>query len=66
MSKKFVVNQAKINATSFSISHLRQNEKRNIVELSLMMPRKGSNISVEDMTQIIYKNYLGILGVTEI
>jgi hypothetical protein len=66
VSKKFGVNQAKINDTSFSKSHLRQNEKRNICELSLMMPRKGFDISVEDMTQTIYENYLGILGVTKI
>ena len=66
MSKKFGVNQAKINDTSFSKCHLGQNEKRNICELSFMMPRKGFDISVEDMTQTIYENYLGILGVTEI
>jgi hypothetical protein len=66
VSKKFGVNQAKINDTSFSKSHLGQNEKRNICELSLMMPRKGFDISMEDVTQTIYENYLGILGVTEI
>ena len=66
MAKKFGVNQAKINDTSFSNSHLGHNKKRNICELSLMMPGKGFDISVEDMTQTIYENYLGILGVTEI
>ena len=40
--------------------------KRNICELSLMMPRKDFDIFEEDMTQKIYENYLGILGVTEI
>ena len=30
------------------------------------MPRKGFDIFAEDMTQTIYENYLGILGVTEI
>ena len=66
MSKKFGVNQAKINDTSFSNHHLGQNQKRNICELSLMMPRKDFDIFEEDMTQTIYENYLGILGVTEI
>ena len=66
MSEKFGVNQAKINDTSFSKSHLGQNEKRNICGLSLMIPRKDFDIFVEDMTQTIYENYLGSLGVTEI
>ena len=66
MSKKFGVNQAKINDTSFSNSHLGHNKKRNICELSLMMPRKDFDIFDEDMTQKIYEKYLGILGVTEI
>ena len=66
MSKKFGVNQAKINGTSFSNHHLGQNQKRNICELSLMMPRKDFDIFEEDMTQTIYENYLRILGVTEI
>ena len=66
MSKKFGINQAKINDASFSNHHLGQNQKRNICELSLMMPRKDFDIFEEDMTQTIYENYLGILGVIEI
>jgi hypothetical protein len=66
MSKKFGVNQAKINDISFSNHHLGQNQKRKICELSLMMPSKDFDIFVEDMTQTIYENYLGILGVTKI
>jgi hypothetical protein len=66
VSKKFGINQAKINDTSFSNHHLGQNKKKNICELSLMLPRKDYDIFVEDMTQTIYENYLGILGVTEI
>ena len=66
MSKKFGVNQAKINDASFSNHHLGQNQKGNICELSLMMARKDFDIFVEDMTQKIYENYLGILGVTKI
>ena len=66
MSKKFGVNQPKINDTSFSKSHLGQNKKRIICELSLMMPRKNFDIFEEDMTQKNYENYLGILGVIEI
>ena len=62
VSKKFGVNQVKINDTSFSKSHLGQNEKRNICELSLMMQRKDFDIFEEDRTQKIYENYLGILG----
>ena len=66
MSKKFGVNQEKINDTSFSNHHLGQNQKRNIFELSLVMPMKDFDIFVEYMTQTIYENYLGIFGVTEI
>ena len=66
MSEKFGINQAKINDASFSNHHLGQNQKRNICELSLMMPRKEFDIFEEYMTQTIYENYLGIFGVTEI
>ena len=66
MSKKFGVNQANINSSCFAKCHLGQNRKKNICELSLMMPRKDFEIFEEDMTQKIYENYLGILGVTEI
>ena len=66
MSKKFGVNQAKINDTSFSNHHLGKNQKRNICELSLTIPRKDFDIFLEDMTQTIYENYLGTLGVIEI
>jgi hypothetical protein len=31
-----------------------------------MIPRKGFDIFGEDMTQTIYENYLGVVGVTEI
>ena len=66
MPKNFGDKQENINNTSFSKSHLGQNRKRNICELFFIMPRKGFDISVEDMNQTIYENYLGILGVTEI
>ena len=66
MSKRFGVNQAKINDTSFSNHHLGQNQKRNICELSLMLPSKDFDIFEEYMTQKNYENYLGILGLTEI
>ena len=66
MSKKFGGQSRKINDTAFSNHHLGQNQKRNICELSLMMPRKDFDIFEKDMTQTIYENYLGILGVTEI
>ena len=66
LSKKFGVNQAKINSTCFAKCHLGQNRKKNICELSLMMPRKDFEIFEEDMTQKIYENYLGIIGWTEI
>ena len=36
------------------------------VNIPLMMPRKGFDILEQDMTQTIYENYLGILGVSEI
>ena len=65
MSKKFGVNQEKVNDTSSSNHHLGQNQKMNICELSLMMPRKEFEIFEEDMTETIYENYLLILGVTE-
>ena len=63
MSTKFAGNQAKINDTSYSKSQLGQNERRNICELSLMIPRKNFDISEEDLTQTIYENYLGIFRV---
>ena len=60
VSEKFGVNQAKINDTSFSNHHLGENQKKNICELSLMMPRKDFDIFEEDITRKIYENYLGI------
>ena len=66
MSKKFGVNQAKINNTCFKKCHLGQNRKMNICELFFNMARKDFDIFVEDMTQKIHENYLGILGVTKI
>ena len=53
-------------STWCTMCHLGQNEKRNIRELSLMMPTTGFDLSEEDMTQTIYENYLGILGVMKL
>ena len=66
MSKKFGVNQANINSTSFAKCHLGQNRKRIIGGLFLNMAMKYFAIFEQDRTQTIYENYLGILGVTEI
>ena len=46
-------------------SQLGQNQKRNIGEIFLNLIRKDFVISEEDMTQEIYKNYLGIFGMIE-
>ena len=64
--KRLGVNKRNINETSFTKCHLGQNRKSNIGELFLNMARKGFDIVVEGMTQTIYENYLGILGVREI
>ena len=66
MSKEFEVNRRNINDTSFTKCHLGQNRKRNIGEFFLNMAMKSFAIFEEDMTQTIYENYLGILGVMEI
>ena len=66
MSKKFGVNQANINSTSFAKCHLGQNRKINIEGLFFNMVMKYFSIFDEYRTQKIYENYLGILGVTEI
>ena len=60
------VNRRNINDTSFTKCHSGQNRKRNIGELLLNMAMKSFAIIDQDMTQKIYENYLGILGVMEI
>ena len=60
------VNRRNINDTFFTKCHSGQNRKRNIGELFLNMTMKGFAILDQDMTQSIYENYLGILGVREI
>ena len=66
MSKKFGFKWEKINSTCCTKCHLGQNRKRIIGELFLNMAMKSFAIFDEDMTQTIYDNYLGILGVMEI
>ena len=66
VSKEFEVNREKENSTCFTMCHLGQNRKRNIGGIFLIMARKSFAIFEEDMTQTIYENYLGILGVMEI
>ena len=66
MSKKFGVNQANINTTSFAKCHLGQNRKTIIGGLFLNITMNNFAIFDQDMTQTIYENYLGILGVMEI
>ena len=66
MSKKFGVKWAKINSTCFTMCHLGRDRKRNIGGLFLNMAMKCFAIFEEDMTQTVYENYLGILGVMEI
>ena len=62
MSKKFGVNQAKINSTCFAKCHLGQNRKRIIGGWSLNMAMKSFAIFEQDRAQTICENYLGILG----
>ena len=64
--QKVWVNQSNINSTFFTKCHLGQDRKRIIGELIFNMARKSFAIFEKDMTQTIYENYLGILGVTEI
>ena len=66
MPKKVGVNRRNINDTSFTKCHSGQNRKRNIGELFLNMSMNFFAIFDQDMTQTIYENYLGILGVREI
>ena len=66
MSKKFEGNKEDRNDSSFTKCHLGQNRKRNILKLFLIMAMKSFAIFDPDMTQTIYENYLGILGVMEI
>ena len=65
MSKKFGVNQANINSTSFAKCHLGQNRKGIIGGLFLNKAMKSFAIFEQDRTKKIYENYLGIYGVTE-
>ena len=64
--KRLGATRKNINDTSLTKCHLGQNRKRNIVELFLNMAMKSLAIFEQDMTQTIYENYLGILGVREI
>ena len=66
VSKEFEVNWEKENNTWFTICHPGQNRKRIIWGLFLNIAMKSFAIFDEDMTQTIYENYLGILGVMEI
>ena len=66
MPKKFGRNLEKISDTSYIKCHSGQNRRRNTGELFLKWPRKCLGIYDQDMTQTIYENYLGILGVMEI
>ena len=66
MSKEFVVNWAKENGTCFTMCDLGQNMKWIIGGLFLNMEMKRFAIFDQDMTQKIYENYLGILGMIEI
>ena len=66
MSKEFEVNWAKENSTCFTMCHLGQNRKRIISRLFLNKAMKSFGIFDQDMTQTIYENYFGILGVREI
>ena len=62
----FGVKWAKINSTCFTMCHLGPNREIIIEGLFLNMAMKSFAIFEEDMTQTIYDNYLGILGVMEI
>jgi hypothetical protein len=62
--KKFESKQAKIMDACFTNSQLGQNQKRNIGEMFLNMAKKYFDISEEDISQMIYENYLGSLGMT--
>ena len=66
ISKKFGVNQANINSTSFAKCHLGHNRNIIIGGLFLNMAMKYFAIFEKDMTQTIYENNFGILGVMEI
>ena len=65
MPKKFGVNWAKIKSTCFTKCHLGKNGKRTIGGIFWNMAMQSFAIFDEDRTQRIYKNYLGIFGVTE-
>ena len=65
VSKEFEVNWEKENSTCFTMCHLGQNRKRIMWELFFIVAMKGFAIFDEDMTQTIYENYLGILGVMD-
>ena len=65
-SKKFGFKWAKINSTFFAKCHLGQNRKIIYWAWWKTWPMIYFAIFEEDITQTIYENYLGILGVTEI
>ena len=66
MPKEFGRNQETIGGTSFTENHTGQKWRIIIGELFLNMAMKSFAIFDQDMTQTIYENYLGILGVMEI
>ena len=66
MLKELGSNQEKIDGTSFTENHTGQKWRIIIGELFLNMAMKSFAIFDQDMTQAIYENYLGILGVREI
>ena len=66
MSKKFEVNWAKENSTCFTMRHSGQNRKWIIWAWWQTWQMKYFAIFENYITQKIYENYLGILGVMEI
>ena len=64
MPNKFGSKQDKINGTSFTKCHSRQNRRMDIGGIFLNMARKGLVTFEQDMTQKMYENYLGIFGWT--
>ena len=66
MPKRLGATRKNINDTSFTKCHSGQKGGMITRELFLNMAMKRFAIFDQDMTQIIYENYLGILGVREI
>ena len=62
----FESNQENINSTSFTKCQTGQSGKMNIADLFLKYAMRGLDIFGQHMTQRIYENYLGILGMTKI